>query len=258
MITHVCFDRAGVAAEHDLEQAIRIAQRAWPLFTEEKFKEILKGEYGGRNYKKEFQEGRIDKRAYLNSGLKIGHLSEIIENAAVLYYIFLAYYSRPFYPIIDLNRQLRDQKIHTSVLSNASEISWEGEGSLIKDVVDIALASFEIGVTKPNRRAYEILLDRIGATDPTTVLFVDDHKVNVDAAKEVGMQGFHFDSDGRTMNDTYKDLCGYLQKQGVFVIPYEKPIIHKITLPDGTTSEYLARSDMTPDVLRRMLRNEFQ
>ncbi|MEK6921666.1 MAG: HAD family hydrolase, partial [Nanoarchaeota archaeon] len=179
MLTHISFDRAGVAAEYDLEAAIREAQKRWPAFTEEIFRAILKTRIGERNYKREFQEGRIDTETYLNAALNIGNIPNTPDNRAFLYHVHTLYYTKPFYPIVDMNRQLQDQGIYTSVLSNASVLSWYAEGSLINEVVDCAVASFEIGVTKPNRRAYEILLERIGATDPSTVLFVDDHKKNV-------------------------------------------------------------------------------
>lgn len=74
----------------------------------------------------------------------------------------------------------------------------------------------------------------------------------------MGMQGFHFDIQARTMNDAYTDLCSYLQKEGVFITPYQKPIIHPFVLPDGTVSYYFAKPDMTPEVLKRLFLNEFQ
>ncbi len=46
--------------------------------------------------------------------------------------------------------------------------------------------SHEQGVNKPDPRAFELALTRMG-TDPARVLFVDDHAANVSAAQELGL-----------------------------------------------------------------------
>jgi putative hydrolase of the HAD superfamily len=47
--------------------------------------------------------------------------------------------------------------------------------------------SCDIGVAKPDRRAYEIVADRLGVA-PSDCLYLDDREVNVLAAREVGMR----------------------------------------------------------------------
>ncbi|MDN3356527.1 HAD family phosphatase [Actinomadura sp. DC4] len=47
--------------------------------------------------------------------------------------------------------------------------------------------SCEIGVAKPDRRAYEIVAQRLGV-EPRDCLFLDDREVNVLAAREAGMR----------------------------------------------------------------------
>ena len=56
------------------------------------------------------------------------------------------------------------------------------------------VASAEELVCKPERRIYEILLERNGLT-AEDCLFVDDLAANVEGAVAVGMQGYHFDGD---------------------------------------------------------------
>lgn len=48
-------------------------------------------------------------------------------------------------------------------------------------------------VMKPDRRIFEILLERY-AIDPATAVFIDDNPVNARAADAVGMHGIHFQS----------------------------------------------------------------
>jgi 2-haloacid dehalogenase len=49
------------------------------------------------------------------------------------------------------------------------------------------------GVIKPERRIYEILVDRY-EVKPETAIFIDDNKANAEAAGQVGIRGVHFKS----------------------------------------------------------------
>lgn len=49
------------------------------------------------------------------------------------------------------------------------------------------------GVIKPDRRIYEILLER-HAVNPETAIFIDDNKTNAEAAAMLGIKGIHFTS----------------------------------------------------------------
>ena len=57
---------------------------------------------------------------------------------------------------------------------------------------DGEVVSCEERVVKPERRIYEILLDRYGLA-PEATLFIDDRRANVEAAAELGVGGFVFD-----------------------------------------------------------------
>jgi len=56
--------------------------------------------------------------------------------------------------------------------------------------------SCEIGVAKPDRRAYEIVAERLGVA-PRDCLFLDDREVNVLAARDVGMRAEVFRTPGQ-------------------------------------------------------------
>jgi len=51
--------------------------------------------------------------------------------------------------------------------------------------------SYQLGVRKPDQRAYLIPAKRMGV-EPAQCIFVDDRKSNCDAATSVGMQAIHF------------------------------------------------------------------
>jgi HAD superfamily hydrolase (TIGR01509 family) len=54
------------------------------------------------------------------------------------------------------------------------------------------IISCEVGLIKPEREIYNLLLDRYNLV-PEQTMFIDDRKPNVDAAAEVGINPFHFD-----------------------------------------------------------------
>jgi 2-haloacid dehalogenase len=55
-------------------------------------------------------------------------------------------------------------------------------------------------VAKPDRRIFEILLDRHGLR-PQRCVFIDDQARNVDAARELGLIAVHFSSASQLRRD---------------------------------------------------------
>ena len=59
------------------------------------------------------------------------------------------------------------------------------------DAFDVAVISGHAGAVKPDRRIYEILLERVGL-GPEDLLFIDDSPANVRAAEALGMATIHY------------------------------------------------------------------
>ncbi len=59
------------------------------------------------------------------------------------------------------------------------------------DTFDVAVISGHVGAVKPDRRIYEILLERVGL-GPEDLLFIDDSPANVRAAEALGMATIHY------------------------------------------------------------------
>lgn len=51
--------------------------------------------------------------------------------------------------------------------------------------------SFEAGISKPDRKSYELILEKLNA-EPKECLFVDDNEKNTNAAKELGIEVINF------------------------------------------------------------------
>lgn len=93
--------------------------------------------------------------------------------------------------VADTVRELRVHGVkHCIITNNAKEFAdgWRGlvpVDELFDDVVD----SSAVGMRKPNPAIYELAMTRLGVTDPTRAVFLDDFEPNVAAARALGLYG---------------------------------------------------------------------
>ena len=74
----------------------------------------------------------------------------------------------------------------------------------IADIFDDMIISAEVGLAKPDRRIYQLALDRLGVEAEQTI-FIDDLDENIRGARELGIHGIHFQSP-QTVLEELKDL----------------------------------------------------
>lgn len=100
-----------------------------------------------------------------------------------------AYCGAPNTELINFVRSLVG-RVGLAILSNSADGAREQEERRygFSTIFDPILYSHEIGVNKPDPRAYRIAVDSMGA-EPETVLFVDNRIANVEAAQAIGMPG---------------------------------------------------------------------
>ena len=83
-------------------------------------------------------------------------------------------------------RAARDAGLRTAVLSNAA--SGEHLAGDWPDLVDVAVRSGDVGLSKPDPRVYALTAARLEVA-PAACVFVDDVLRNVRGAVEAGMTG---------------------------------------------------------------------
>jgi putative hydrolase of the HAD superfamily len=97
--------------------------------------------------------------------------------------------------MLELARDLRRAGFRTAILSNMErrmlaamrrKLAW-------LDEFDVQMYSCEVGTVKPEPAIYLECCRRLGC-EPPQALFLDDKKVNTEAAKKVGMQSYVFHS----------------------------------------------------------------
>jgi putative hydrolase of the HAD superfamily len=94
---------------------------------------------------------------------------------------------------IALMRELRESGLRMAMLTNNVR-EWEPVWRAklpVDEIFETVIDSAFVGCRKPERRIYEITVERIGVAPPAC-LFVDDIEPNCEAAREFGMQAVHF------------------------------------------------------------------
>src|ERR1700738_490676 len=95
--------------------------------------------------------------------------------------------------MIAWQRQLKAAGLRTAILSNMGdsvlanmerEFDWLGN-------FDVLIWSYQLGIAKPDPAIYRHTLEKLGTRAEET-LFLDDKRVNIEAAKALGMQAIEF------------------------------------------------------------------
>ncbi|MHC1783897.1 MAG: HAD family hydrolase [Anaerolineaceae bacterium] len=95
--------------------------------------------------------------------------------------------------------------VRTGLLSNA----WSGaRDSIVKrftffDAFDLVIFSSEVGMRKPARAIFDLMLEKIGVRAGEAV-FVDDFLTNIKGAQSAGLKAVHFANTGQAIEEIQK------------------------------------------------------
>lgn len=102
-------------------------------------------------------------------------------------------YQEEVEPTARLIPQLKEAGYRVIVLSNMSKEYIEFlRRQPVYSHFDEDIISCEVGLVKPEREIYELLLERYNL-NPDETMFIDDRQENVDMAEELGITPFLFD-----------------------------------------------------------------
>jgi putative hydrolase of the HAD superfamily len=124
-----------------------------------------------------------------------GALQEVLGREAHVHRFRMALFEGldPNPPMIELMRELRGRGLRMAMLTNNVR-EWEPLWRAMLPVDEIfeqVVDSGFVGHRKPERRIYEITVERLGVPFERC-LFVDDLEPNIRAAEELGMRAVHF------------------------------------------------------------------
>ena len=90
----------------------------------------------------------------------------------------------------------------TGILSNAGSDARSMFTSIFgfDRLVDEMIISAEEGIVKPDERIYQIALDKLGV-EPQETVFLDDLRVNVEAARQLGIKAVQFFNPSQAISD---------------------------------------------------------
>ncbi|MFE0098884.1 HAD family hydrolase [Streptomyces sp. NPDC059009] len=113
--------------------------------------------------------------------------------------LWTEYLGTPNKELIEYVRGLRGS-CRLGILSNSFVGARERETTLyhFDELVEQIVYSHEIGIEKPDLRAYEATCARLDVR-PESCLFIDDATPNIDAAQAAGMQAHLFEDNAGTM-----------------------------------------------------------
>ena len=102
-------------------------------------------------------------------------------------------YQEEVTPTAKLIKQLKEAGYRLIVLSNMSKeyIAYLRKMN-VYSAFDDEVISCEVGLIKPEKEIYSLLIERYNL-DPAQTMFIDDRKENVDAAAALGIVPLHFD-----------------------------------------------------------------
>lgn len=93
---------------------------------------------------------------------------------------------------IAIVKELKKQGYRVAMLSNVTAYHAEVIRKLgYYDLFDPVLLSYEIGVEKPDPKAYQILLKKL-KLPASAIIFIDDREENVEAAEKMGIASILF------------------------------------------------------------------
>lgn len=151
-------------------------------------------EANGENPLFMLERGEITEETFLDhlsAGLEplVGHHPHLHRFKEIY---FEALHPNP--EMIDLMRELKAAGYRMAMLTNNVrewEPLWRAKlpvDEIFETVVDSAF----VGMRKPDREIYELTLSRLDGIAAEECLFIDDTKVNCDAAEELGIAAVHF------------------------------------------------------------------
>jgi putative hydrolase of the HAD superfamily len=166
----------------------------------------------GANPLFELETGRLTEAAFLSS--LAAQLTEQLGRSVEMAGFGERYFEHlhPNDRLIDYMRQLRRRGYKMAICTNNVrewEPLWRAKLP-VEEIFDVVVDSAFVGTRKPERRIYELTIERLGVT-AAAALLIDDIELNCDAARELGMPAVWFRSTEQAIEDIEAALAGRSQ-----------------------------------------------
>jgi putative hydrolase of the HAD superfamily len=159
----------------------------------------------------ELERGRITEADFLAAlrrelATDLGHEPELHRFAEI------------YFEALDVNeamigvmRDARSRGYRMALLTNNVR-EWEPHWRAmvpVDEIFELIVDSAYVGMRKPEPEIYELTLERLGnGIGASDCLFVDDVEVNIDAARAIGMEAVHFQTNEQAIPEIEAALDG--------------------------------------------------
>jgi len=114
-------------------------------------------------------------------------------------------------PMIGVMRRAKESGLRMALLTNNIR-EWEPLWRAmlpVDEIFELVVDSAFVGMRKPEPGIYELTVERLGdGIEAVDCLFVDDVEVNIEAARDLGMQTVHFQSNDQAIPEIEAALDG--------------------------------------------------
>ncbi len=161
----------------------------------------------GTNPLFELETGRMTEARFLE--LLSSQLSSQLGREVALHGFGERYFEHlhPNEQMIGYMRELRARGYKLAICTNNVrewEQLWRAKLP-VDEIFHVVVDSAFVGTRKPERRIYEMTLERL-EVDPEAALLIDDIEGNCDAARELGIEAIWFRCNDQTISETEERL----------------------------------------------------
>jgi epoxide hydrolase-like predicted phosphatase len=191
VIESVIFDWGGVLIDDPAPGLVKYCSEALGVLKEDYKKAYDK--FGG-----DFQQGLISEDSFWERmcdelGKRKPDVPSLWADAFKAVYV-------PKEEMFSLAAELREKGYKTGFLSNTEKPAMQYFYQLSYDMFDVLVFSCAEGTSKPERRIYELTVQRLGSEAWQSV-FIDDKTEYINGAKQVGLKTILFESVGQVKNE---------------------------------------------------------
>jgi putative hydrolase of the HAD superfamily len=140
-----------------------------------------------------YDEGKLTGTTFWQKLARDGGLALSAEQIEELNRLDGVYWTTQNPAMVAWQGQLKAAGLRTGILSNMGDTvlaSIEREFAWLANF-DVLVWSFQLGMAKPDPAIYQYILEKLG-TEAEETLFIDDKRVNIEAARALGMVGVEF------------------------------------------------------------------
>ncbi len=152
-----------------------------------------------------YDEGKLSGIAFWRQMVRDGNLALGPEEIEELNRIDARMWTTEDPTMVAWQQKIKERGLRTAILSNMGDSVLESIEREFKWIAnfDVLVWSFQLGIAKPDLAIYRHVLHQLG-TRPEETLFLDDKRVNVDAARSLGMKAIEFTTPEQLRDDLIK------------------------------------------------------